>query len=316
MRSAERITPGVNSGRDHFPGAVHFHDDAHHQPVDLRIERADAVRKLLGQHGNGAIGKIDRRAAQARLAIERRTAADVMRHVRDVHLQARNDRLAARHVHRIVEIARRFAINRDDRQIAEIAAAVADPLRATCCGAARASPITSSGNMCGKWCLRMMISTSTPISPGRPRISITRPAGASPPFGKSRDFDVDHRAIEFRQPHAADRHSGRAAGGIREFLSQRRAVSSSPGGIKTSCRMRVSYGSTTIAVRAVAEEAHDRRMLALDDLHDAPFRAAIGAAPLDAREHAVAVHRVADVVAAYEKSPSTLGIGSSGTTKP
>ena len=48
-----------------------------------------------------------------------------------------------------------------------------------------------------------------------------------------------------------------------------------------------------IAVRSVAEQADERGMLALDDLHDAAFRAAIGPAALDAREHAIAVHRVA-----------------------
>ena len=74
MRSAERITPGVKSARTILPARVHFHDHAHHQPVDFRIQRADAVGKLLGQHGHGAIRKINGSAAQARFAIERRTA--------------------------------------------------------------------------------------------------------------------------------------------------------------------------------------------------------------------------------------------------
>ncbi len=51
-------------------------------------------------------------------------------------------------------------------------------------------------------------------------------------------------------------------------------------------------------MRAVAEQADDRLMLALDDLHHAPFGAAIGATPFDARENMIAIHRVAQIVAA------------------
>ena len=71
-----------------------------------------------------------------------------------------------------------------------------------------------------------------------------------------------------------------------------------------------------IAVRAVAEEADERGMFALDNLHDAAFGAAVGAAAVDAREHVIAVHGVADVSRPMKRSPSTPGIGLSGTTKP
>ena len=56
-----------------------------------------------------------------------------------------------------------------------------------------------------------------------------------------------------------------------------------------------------IALRAVAEEANDRGMFVLDDLHDAAFGAAVGAASLDARENAIAVHRIIQSIAADEK---------------
>ena len=42
---------------------------------------------------------------------------------------------------------------------------------------ARASASTLSGKMRGNWCLRIIISTSTPKSSGSPRISMTRPMG-------------------------------------------------------------------------------------------------------------------------------------------
>ena len=53
-------------------------------------------------------------------------------------------------------------------------------------GMPRACSSTSGGNSCGRWCLRMMISTSTPKSSGYPRISITRPTPCSPSSGNSR----------------------------------------------------------------------------------------------------------------------------------
>ena len=60
-------------------------------------------------------------------------------------------------------------------------------------------------------------------------------------------------------------------------------------------------GQHDVAVRAVAEQAHDRCVPALDDLHHPAFRAAIGAPPLDSREDVIAVHGVAQVVAADEQ---------------
>ena len=54
-------------------------------------------------------------------------------------------------------------------------------------------------------------------------------------------------------------------------------------------------------MRAVAEEADERRMLAAHDLHDAALGASIGAAADDAAEDAVAVHRVAEAIAADEE---------------
>ena len=116
----------------------------------MRIQRTDAVGKFLGQHGHGAIRKIDGSAAQARLAIERRIAAHVVRHVGDVHLQLAVAVRQRADVNGVVEIARRFAVNGDDGQVAEIAAARADPLPPPAADAARASASTSSGNSCGR----------------------------------------------------------------------------------------------------------------------------------------------------------------------
>ncbi len=56
-----------------------------------------------------------------------------------------------------------------------------------------------------------------------------------------------------------------------------------------------------IAVRAVAKQADESGMFALDNLDDAAFGAAVVAAAGDACEDFVAVHGVADAVAADEE---------------
>ena len=59
-------------------------------------------------------------------------------------------------------------------------------------------------------------------------------------------------------------------------------------------------GMHGVSLRAVAEQTDDRRMFALHDLHDAPIRAAVIAAALDARENGITVHRIANSIAADE----------------
>ncbi len=109
---------------DDAPLRVDFHQRRHHQPVHVRIEAADAVRELQRQHGHGAIGEIHGGAAQARLAVERRAGTNVVRHVRDVHLQKVISPGEAFHVDGVVKILGRLAVDGDDGQAAEIAPAL------------------------------------------------------------------------------------------------------------------------------------------------------------------------------------------------
>ena len=68
MRSALRITPRVKSLRDHIALMVELHQRRKHQPVHLRLQRADVGGKLERQHGHGAVRKVDAGAAQPRFA--------------------------------------------------------------------------------------------------------------------------------------------------------------------------------------------------------------------------------------------------------
>ena len=56
-------------------------------------------------------------------------------------------------------------------------------------------------------------------------------------------------------------------------------------------------GENDVAVRAVAEQADERGMRALEDLHHAAFGATVGAAADDAREDAIAVYGVGKIFA-------------------
>ena len=94
--------------------------------VDAGLQRAQLVRQRLGQHRHDAVGKIDRIAAPLRLAVERAAGPHIPGDVGD-----RDDEMPAAAVlrvgirlgpHRVVEIAGVAAVDRDQREIAQIGA--------------------------------------------------------------------------------------------------------------------------------------------------------------------------------------------------
>src|SRR5262249_36521054 len=104
--------------------------------------RAHSIGESLGEHGDGAIGKIDRRATKTRFVVESSGGAHVMRDVRDVHLQVPAGKAArlcgqAFDIHGVVKVARGFSVDGDDGQAAEVFAAgavdFADGHRAALC---------------------------------------------------------------------------------------------------------------------------------------------------------------------------------------
>src|SRR5262249_27499147 len=105
---------------DHAPAPVDLHQRGHRQAVNLRIERADARRQPFGQHRDRALGKIDRRAAQSRLVVERRALAHVKTHVGDVNAEQKISVVEPLQTDRVVEIARGLAVNRHCRLTAQL----------------------------------------------------------------------------------------------------------------------------------------------------------------------------------------------------
>ena len=112
---------GVNLA---FGGDEHVAD--HRQPLDIGVERAQAVRELLGQHRQDPAREIDRGRALVGVGVERLARLHIVADVGDGddeapavrHLRAPDlGRLA---VHGVVEIARVFAVDGDECDVAEV----------------------------------------------------------------------------------------------------------------------------------------------------------------------------------------------------
>ena len=81
--------PREKSVATHVRVAVEVDAHHHRQPVVLRDQRADARRQRLGQHRDRAVGQVDAAPALARLGVERRPLAHVVRDVGDRDPQPR-----------------------------------------------------------------------------------------------------------------------------------------------------------------------------------------------------------------------------------
>ena len=117
--------------------------------VVARLQRAQPVRQRLGQHRHDAVGEIDRIAAPRRLAVERAAGRTYHGDIGD-----RDDEMPAAGIgrvgvglgpDRVVEIARVAAVDRDQREVAQIGAA--RQARAAARRRPRRAP--RPGNSCG-----------------------------------------------------------------------------------------------------------------------------------------------------------------------
>ena len=106
------------------PFLVELHLGDQHQPVAVGAERAQLGRELRRQHGNRAVGEVDAGAALRRLAVERRVGLHVVGDVGDRHPQRAAAARPFLETDRVVEVARRLAVDGDERHVAQIGAAV------------------------------------------------------------------------------------------------------------------------------------------------------------------------------------------------
>src|SRR5437879_6226039 len=125
MNAMERLDAAAKQirGDRAIGGEQERFNEAEGQAVCAGLERTHAVRKSLRKHGDGAIGEINGSAAEARFLVEWRGGSNVVRDVGDVDLKMPASVGAMLDVDGVVEIARGFAIDGDDGQVAEIFAA-------------------------------------------------------------------------------------------------------------------------------------------------------------------------------------------------
>ena len=189
-----------------------------------------------------------------------------MRNVGDVHLQLPVAVFEALHVHGVVEIARRFAVDRDDRQIAEIA-----PARALGVAHRMRRGGSLRQHFRRKFVRQMMLANQdldvhaeiARAPENFDHASRRRHAAAR----KARHLHVDDGAVEFRQPHAALRlmQAQLALQFRRQFVARRD---------NDFLQQARFVRRDRISARSVAEKAHDRGVRAADHAQDASLGAA------------------------------------------
>ena len=108
---------------DNFALVIDLQQRRKHQPVFMRHQRAEVGGKLERQHGDSAVRKVDAGAAQACFRVDGAARFHVVADVGDMHLERVVAVGQAIHPHGIVEISRGFAVDGDDVERAEIAAA-------------------------------------------------------------------------------------------------------------------------------------------------------------------------------------------------
>ena len=109
--------------RDAGPLRVEGQERRERVAVLARDERADAVRELLGQHGDDLVDEVDARGAPVGLAVELAAGLHEMRDVGDVHAQDAVAVLVRLKRERVVVVARGLGVAGEDELLPQVEAA-------------------------------------------------------------------------------------------------------------------------------------------------------------------------------------------------
>ncbi len=215
--------------------------------------------------------------ALVRLGVERAPLPDVVRHVGDVHAEPEVAVLQLLERNRIVEVAGVLAVDRDDVEPAEIGApGDAVPARVDRAGAsapARETPRLGNG--------RLFVSVGQAVladDDGGVDAWIVDAA-------EHLDDPPDRPAGGARPPDDLDRH----------HLPGLRAARIGWRHRDVGLQATVERRDETDPRRVDIEPSHETTVGALEDLDDAALGPIAAAEALDARDHAVAVHRLLNV---------------------
>jgi hypothetical protein len=103
----------------HAAAIVDVEDRGLDQAVDPRAQGAEVGRELLREHRQHSVREVDARPPPPRFGVQRGIGLDEMGHIGDVHPQTEAAAPQLAHGDRVVEILRRFAIDRHRGRIAE-----------------------------------------------------------------------------------------------------------------------------------------------------------------------------------------------------
>ncbi len=298
----------------HVAGGVEFHERAHHEAIFAGLKRTHTIRKGFGKHGDGAIGEVNGSAAQTRFLVERRASSNIVRHVGDVDLQVPTAVSAMLNVNGVVEIARAFAVDGDDGQVAEIftagALGLADGLRAT---------LGFVKNVGGED-MREMVLANDDLGVDA---EFTRTAENFDDAASRRcasvwiaeQLDVDDGAVEFVEARDAP---GSNAGFIRaaeaELFPEARRQFVPARDFNFVLDANV-VRKDDVCAGTIAKQTDDGRVSTVEDPQNAAFRALSAgdaAQTLNLCENVVAVHGVLDGVGRNEDVAVELGYGRIG----
>ncbi len=254
--------------------------------------------------------KVDGVAAETRFTIQRGFRRDVLSDVGDMDLQEPTTALAALHIDRVVEIARGFAVDGDDRKAAKILASGQIGFR----NGAR-QQFGFLGNFGGERVGQVMLADDdfgvhAEIA-GAPENFDHAANGRGAFAGVSQEFGVNDGAIELGDVRKANALAGLLLRAGKQLFTQRGREFVARGKLDIVLDAGI-VGDNHATARGVAEKAHYGGMRTGDDAKNASFGAARAGESAEAGNfgnHVVAVHGVFNVVARDEEVAVEIGDG-------
>ncbi len=261
---------------------VDVHQTGQGEPVDLRIQRTDAIGQPLRQHRHDAVGQIDRGGPFKGLPLQGAALAHVVADVGDVHTQAPAALGQLLHADGVVQILGVGPVHRDDLPVAQVTAP-GDLLR---CHGLRDGLRLRQRLLAELLRQAELADDGEDVHPGRAfgaQALDHLALGAAPRLRPTGDLDHDHLAA----PGAVG-----LAGGHGDVVRQAAVV-----GADVARLLRRLKG---------ADDAQVAPLKDADDLALGPVARAYGHQP---RHNAVAVPGAAQVLLADEQVVLTLGVG-------
>ena len=105
----------------YFSTSIEMEKHAHHEAVFMRIQRANTIGKLFGEHGHSTIRKVDGCASQTSLTVKGRVSFDIMGDVGNMHLKMPAVGTFF-NVNGIIKVARCLSVDSHNGQEAKISA--------------------------------------------------------------------------------------------------------------------------------------------------------------------------------------------------